>query len=96
MGNDISLYDLIKNPTKENFDLFKKFLRDNIGILNEFNQKVIRLRFGLDDGRCRTLSELSEEFMIPQDEISMIEQMSVQKINNKIMNIQTVKLSDFL
>lgn len=91
-----SLYDYLNNPTKENFDKFRGSIKENIGILSELNQKIIRLRFGLNDDRCRTLEELSEQFMLPKDEIRMIEQMSVQKINNKITNVETVKLSDFL
>ena len=56
------------------FTLLKEQLIEVLGTLTEREQKVLRLRFGLDDGRARTLEEVGKEFNVTRERIRQIEQ----------------------
>lgn len=55
------------------FSLLKEQLNEVLGTLTEREQKVLRLRFGLDDGRARTLEEVGKEFNVTRERIRQIE-----------------------
>ena len=55
------------------FTLLKEQLVEVLGTLTEREQKVLRLRFGLDDGRARTLEEVGKEFNVTRERIRQIE-----------------------
>ena len=53
------------------FTLLKEQLDEVLGTLTEREQKVLRLRFGLDDSRARTLEEVGKEFNVKQENVSV-------------------------
>ena len=55
------------------FTLLKEQLDEVLGTLTEREQKVLRLRFGLDDSRARTLEEVGKEFNVTRERIRQIE-----------------------
>ena len=61
--------------------------------LTEREQKVLRLRFGLDDGRTRTLEEVGKEFNVTRERIRQIEAKALRKLRHPS---RSKKLKDFL
>ena len=61
------------------FTLLKEQLVEVLGTLTEREQKVLRLRFGLDDGRARTLEEVGKEFNVTRERIRQIEAKALRK-----------------
>ena len=56
------------------FTLLKEQLVEVLGTLTEREQKVLRLRFGLDDGRARTLKKWEKNLMLPEKEFVKLKQ----------------------
>ena len=75
------------------FTLLKEQLVDVLGTLTEREQKVLRLRFGLDDGRARTLEEVGREFDVTRERIRQIEAKALRKLRHPS---RSRKLKDFL
>jgi RNA polymerase primary sigma factor len=67
-------------------DAYKKMLKLQllaiIGSLTPREQKVIRMRYGLDDGRTRTLEEVGREFKVTRERIRQIEAKALRKLRN--------------
>jgi RNA polymerase primary sigma factor len=61
--------------------------------LTERERKVLRLRFGLDDGRGRTLEEVGKEFNVTRERIRQIEAKALRKLRHPS---RSRKLRDFL
>ena len=61
--------------------------------LTEREQKVLRLRFGLDDGRARTLEEVGKEFNVTRERIRQIEAKALRKLRHPS---RSKKLKDYL
>ena len=64
------------------FSLLKEQLNEVLGTLTEREQKVLRLRFGLDDGRARTLEEVGKEFNVTRERIRQIEAKALRKLRH--------------
>ncbi len=64
------------------FTLLKEQLVEVLGTLTEREQKVLRLRFGLDDGRARTLEEVGKQFQITRERIRQIEAKALRKLRH--------------
>ena len=64
------------------FTLLKEQLVDVLNTLTEREQKVLRLRFGLDDGRARTLEEVGKEFEVTRERIRQIEAKALRKLRH--------------
>ena len=64
------------------FTLLKEQLVEVLGTLTEREQKVLRLRFGLDDGRARTLEEVGKEFKVTRERIRQIEAKALRKLRH--------------
>ena len=64
------------------FTLLKEQLTEVLDTLTEREQKVLRLRFGLDDGRARTLEEVGKEFDVTRERIRQIEAKSLRKLRH--------------
>ena len=64
------------------FALLREQLREVLGTLTDREQKVLRLRFGLDDGRSRTLEEVGKEFNVTRERIRQIEAKALRKLRH--------------
>ena len=73
--------------------LLKEQLVEVLGTLTEREQKVLRLRFGLDDGRARTLEEVGKEFNVTRERIRQIEAKALRKLRHPS---RSRKLKDYL
>jgi len=75
------------------FAVLKEELMKVLDTLTEREQKVLRLRFGLDDGRARTLEEVGKEFNVTRERIRQIEAKALRKLRHPS---RSRKLKDFL
>ena len=75
------------------FMLLKEQLMNVLETLTPREEKVLRLRFGLDDGRARTLEEVGKEFDVTRERIRQIEAKALRKLRHPSRN---KKLKDFL
>ena len=75
------------------FTLLKEQLTDVLATLTERERKVLRLRFGLDDGRARTLEEVGKEFNVTRERIRQIEAKALRKLRHPS---RSRKLKDYL
>ena len=75
------------------FTLLKEQLVEVLGTLTDREQKVLRLRFGLDDGRARTLEEVGKEFSVTRERIRQIEAKALRKLRHPS---RSRKLKDYL
>lgn len=73
--------------------LLKEQLSDVLSTLTSREEKVLRLRFGLEDGRSRTLEEVGREFNVTRERIRQIEAKALRKLRHPSRN---KKLKDFL
>ena len=80
-------------PDAAAFTLLKEQLVEVLGTLTEREQKVLRLRFGLDDGRARTLEEVGKEFNVTRERIRQIEAKALRKLRHPS---RSRKLKDYL
>lgn len=75
------------------FTLLREQLVDVLGTLTDREQKVLKLRFGLDDGRARTLEEVGKEFQVTRERIRQIEAKALRKLRHPS---RSRKLKDYL
>ncbi len=75
------------------FTLLKEQLEEVLGTLTEREQKVLTLRFGLEDGRARTLEEVGKEFNVTRERIRQIEAKALRKLSHPS---RSRKLKDYL
>jgi len=73
--------------------MLRESVEDVLGSLTERERKVLRLRFGLDDGRGRTLEEVGKEFNVTRERIRQIEAKALRKLRHPS---RSKKLRDFL
>lgn len=75
------------------FSMLKEQLVEVLDTLTEREQKVLKLRFGLEDGRARTLEEVGKEFDVTRERIRQIEAKSLRKLHHPS---RSKKLKDYL
>lgn len=75
------------------FTLLKEQLEEVLGTLTDREQKVLTLRFGLEDGRARTLEEVGREFNVTRERIRQIEAKALRKLRHPS---RSRKLKDYL
>jgi len=75
------------------FTLLKEQLMEVLDTLTPREEKVLRLRFGLDDGKARTLEEVGKEFNVTRERIRQIEAKALRKLRHPS---RSKKLKDFL
>ena len=75
------------------FTLLKEQLDEVLSTLTDREQKVLRLRFGLEDGRARTLEEVGKEFKVTRERIRQIEAKALRKLRHPS---RSRKLKDYL
>jgi RNA polymerase primary sigma factor len=73
--------------------LLKEQVRTVLDTLTEREARVVRLRFGLDDGRARTLEEVGQEFGVTRERIRQIEFKALRKLRDPS---RSAKLRDFM
>ena len=75
------------------FTLLKEQLMDVLSTLTPREEKVLKLRFGIEDGRSRTLEEVGKEFNVTRERIRQIEAKALRKLRHPS---RSKKLKDFL
>ena len=75
------------------YTLLKEQFDEVLGTLTQREARVLRLRFGLDDGRMRTLEEVGKEFNVTRERIRQIEAKALRKLRHPS---RSKKLKDFL
>ena len=93
LGDFIPDEDALAPAEAAAYSLLKDQIEEVLGSLNEREQKVLKLRFGLEDGRARTLEEVGKEFDVTRERIRQIEAKALRKLRHPS---RSQKLKDFL
>ena len=93
LGDFVEDEGALSPPESAAFMLLKKQLEEVLDTLTEREKKVLALRFGLDDGRSRTLEEVGKEFGVTRERIRQIEAKALRKLKHPS---RSKKLKDFL
>lgn len=99
---DSSLGDYIKNDTSEDplntvsQDLLKDALTQLLSTLTQREQDILKLRFGLTDGRTHTLEEVGKEFGVTRERIRQIEVKAIRRLNHPTRKKYLQQLRGFL
>ena len=93
LGDFIPDEDASEPAEAASFTLLKEQLMEVLGTLTPREEKVLRLRFGLEDGRTRTLEEVGKEFNVTRERIRQIEAKALRKLRHPS---RSKKLRDFL
>lgn len=93
LGDFIEDQDALAPADAASFTMLREQLGDVLESLTPREQKVLRLRFGLDDGRTRTLEEVGKVFGVTRERIRQIEAKALRKLRHPS---RSKKLKDFL
>ena len=93
LGDFIPDEDASEPAEAASYTLLKEQLMEVLGTLTPREEKVLRLRFGLEDGRTRTLEEVGKEFNVTRERIRQIEAKALRKLRHPS---RSKKLKDFL
>jgi len=93
LGDFIEDQDAPAPADAASFMLLKEQLEEVLDTLTEREERVLRLRFGLDDGRARTLEEVGQNFGVTRERIRQIEAKALRKLRHPS---RSRKLKDFL
>ncbi|SDY42602.1 RNA polymerase sigma factor RpoD [Tindallia californiensis] len=93
LGDFIPDEDVLAPADSAAFSLLKEQLVEVLHTLTVREQKVLRLRFGLDDGRARTLEEVGKKFQVTRERIRQIEAKALRKLRHPS---RSKKLKDYL
>lgn len=93
LGDFIEDQDAPAPADAASFMLLKEQLEDVLGTLTPREKNVLRLRFGLEDGRARTLEEVGKSFNVTRERIRQIEAKALRKLRHPA---RSKKLKDFL
>jgi RNA polymerase primary sigma factor len=93
LGDFIEDQDAPAPADAASFTLLKEQLEDVLDTLTPREERVLRLRFGIDDGRSRTLEEVGQNFGVTRERIRQIEAKALRKLRHPT---RSHKLRDFL
>ncbi|MGI5970697.1 MAG: RNA polymerase sigma factor RpoD [Oscillospiraceae bacterium] len=93
LGDFIPDEDASEPSKAASFTLLKEQLVEVLGTLTPREEKVLKLRFGIEDGRTRTLEEVGKEFNVTRERIRQIEAKALRKLRHPS---RSKKLKDFL
>mgnify|MGYP000940904071 CR=1 FL=1 len=93
LGDFIPDDEVLAPAEAATYTMLREQLIDVLDTLTPREQKVLRLRFGLDDGRARTLEEVGKEFDVTRERIRQIEAKALRKLRHPS---RSKKLKDFL
>ena len=93
LGDFIPDEDASEPAEAASFTLLKEQLVDVLSTLTPREEKVLKLRFGIEDGRTRTLEEVGKEFNVTRERIRQIEAKALRKLRHPS---RSKKLKDFL
>lgn len=93
LGDFIEDQDALAPSDAAAYELLKEQLEDVLDTLTEREEHVLRLRFGLDDGRTRTLEEVGQVFGVTRERIRQIEAKALRKLRHPS---RSKRLKDFL
>ena len=93
LGDFIPDEDASEPAEAASFTLLREQLSGVLGTLTPREEKVLRLRFGIEDGRTRTLEEVGREFNVTRERIRQIEAKALRKLRHPS---RSKKLKDFL
>ena len=93
LGDFIPDEDALAPAEAAAYALLKEQLEEVLSTLNDREQKVLKLRFGLEDGRARTLEEVGREFDVTRERIRQIEAKALRKLRHPS---RSKKLKDYL
>ncbi len=82
LGDFIEDQDSVSPTEYATNEVLKEQIRDVLERLTDREERVLRLRFGLDDGRTRTLEEVGQEFGVTRERIRQIEAKALRKLRN--------------
>ena len=80
LGDFIEDEDTISPEESASNQLLKEQVKDLLGTLSEREQKIVRMRFGLDSGKSHTLEEVGQEFAVTRERIRQIEAKALAKL----------------
>ncbi len=93
LGDFIEDRKIMSPVDTASYELLKDQISDVLDTLTPREQRVLRLRFGLEDGRSRTLEEVGKEFMVTRERIRQIEAKALRKLRHPT---RSRKLKDYL
>jgi len=93
LGDFIEDHEAMAPAEEASFTLLREQLDEVLKTLTEREQRVLRLRFGLDDGRARTLEEVGQKFGVTRERIRQIEAKTLRKLRHPS---RSKKLKDYL
>lgn len=93
LGDFIEDQEAVSPSNHASYELLKEQLEDVLDTLTDREENVLRLRFGLDDGRTRTLEEVGKVFGVTRERIRQIEAKALRKLRHPS---RSKRLKDFL
>jgi RNA polymerase primary sigma factor len=93
LGDFIEDEDTVSPEESATNQLLKEHVKDMLGALTEREQKILKLRFGLEDGKSHTLEEVGQEFSVTRERIRQIEAKALAKLRK---HKDAKKLHDYL
>ncbi len=93
LGDFIEDEDSVSPEEAATGQLLKEHVKDMLGALTEREQKILKLRFGLEDGKSHTLEEVGQEFSVTRERIRQIEAKALAKLRK---HKDSRKLHDYI
>ncbi len=93
LGDFIEDEDTVSPEESATGQLLKEHVKDMLGALTEREQKILKLRFGLEDGKSHTLEEVGQEFNVTRERIRQIEAKALAKLRK---HKDAKKLHDYI